>query len=178
MRYILFRRFQNAPARAGKNDCHTITRKWHDLFDAERESLSQVANILVDEHCSPAGVLLKAESRLKDRHVSDEFLYRCAIRAVVVEALDMRPEVPAVDQVRCECEAAKSDQFQECIASLPIHERRAVLLRDFLGYARRDIALLLNLSDSRVDELLSFGRRLLSGLETPMKMQIAWSHGH
>ena len=140
----------------------SIASQWREVFLRRRDSLSAVASILTDGPCSPAIVLIKAESKIQDRYVCVEFRYRFAIRAVVLAAL----EIPALNQCHdgielFDCRMPELIHFRERMAALPITERRVVLLRDVLEYGRREISLLLNTSDTRVDELLCFGRKRL-----------------
>jgi hypothetical protein len=144
-----------------RDDCATL-KEWRDLLAANRDALSAIASILIDGPCSPAIVLLNAQAALEGRSVSVVFCCRLAIRTVVSQALAIPPLDESADGIELyECEIAELRSFRELMRRLPLQERRVVLLRDLLRYGRRDTALLLNMSDLGVDDLLIAGRKRL-----------------
>ena len=47
--------------------------------------------------------------------------------------------------------------------ALPLQERVVLFLRDVLDYSRRDVSLLVGISDMQADQLLSLARRRVAG---------------
>ena len=150
--------------------------QWRDLFASHSEALSSVARILTQGPCSPAVILVNAESKISGTDIPATFRYRYAIRAVVLAALIMPSleECPGGFEL-FDCGTADLAHFEDRMAALPYRERCVVFLRDVIGYSRRETALLLSTSDSQVDDLLYFGRKRLL-LQGPVTIERVRSH--
>ena len=136
--------------------------EWQDVFAEERNALSVIAQVLVEGPCSPAIVLFQAQVALEGRSVPVEFRYGSAIRTVVLEAVGMPRLNESAEGIElCNCEIPALLSFARQMGTLPVKERRALILRDVLGYCRRDTALLLKMSDWEVDEHAYQGRKRL-----------------
>jgi hypothetical protein len=140
----------------------SIDRRWHNLFLHHHEALSTIARILTEGPCSPAVILYNAESNIKYREVSEQFRFRYSIRAVVLAALVMPSLEECPDGFELfNCGIADLACFEDRMQALPRRERCVVFLRDVLEYSRRETALLLSTTDSRVDDWHYSGRNRL-----------------
>ena len=153
-----------------------VESQWRDLFTLRSEALSSVARILTEGPCSPSVVLFNAESKIKDRDITEGFRYRYAIRAVVLAAL----VIPSLEQCPDGFELfdggpADLVTFECRMAALPRAERCVVFLRDVLGYTKRETGLLLGMADSQVDDSLHRGRNRLL-LQGPLALERVKHH--
>jgi hypothetical protein len=149
----------------------SIDRRWHNLFLHHHEALSTIARILTEAPCSPAVILYNAEFNIKRREVSEQFRFRYSIRAVVLAALVMPSLEECPDGFELfNCGTADLACFEDRMRALPHRERCVVFLRDVLQYSRRDTALLLSTTDSRVDDSHYFGRNRLL-LQGPVTLE-------
>ena len=131
---------------------------WREIFTTHRAALWSAANALVTCSCTDT-VLERAREEAGAMDVPGAFRYGYALRAVVkaaiAHALQCR-ELPC-DSHDSPSAAPKSAH----IKSLPTPERFVYFLIEILGYPRRDVSLLVGMSDTNTDQLLSLARRRL-----------------
>lgn len=94
----------------------------------------------------------EARNEMRIAEVPVEFAGRFAMRVVV------RLAIRCVQQVERSCEPAGNGNVVP-LFFLPWPERVAFVLREVLGYSRRDTALLLSMTDPQVNRLLEMARR-------------------
>ena len=153
----------------------SVAEQWSALFEAHRDVLAAVAELLMDGPCSASLVLLNAERKLLEQTMPREFRYSYAIRTVALAALAMHVSDECLDGF--DLFGCKIDQLACFVAELksfPLLERAVLFFREVLRYSRHEIALLLHISDLEVDELiLSIRARVLLKGTLPVDL-IGW----
>jgi hypothetical protein len=143
---------------------------WRDVFTAHRAALWSAANALLTCSCVDA-VLDCAREEACAMDVPGAFRYGYALRAVVktaiAHALECREQITgqASESADLPFAAPKSAH----IKSLPMPERFVYFLVEILGYPRRDVSLLVGLSDANTDQMLSMARRRLKRVDHPAR---------
>jgi hypothetical protein len=150
----------------------TPSGTWRTVFDEQEATLTVVAEMLVPCRISPRKILDQALTALEGSPLRDAFGQISAIRAVVKAAIAYRLKA---SNSASEAEALLPQNYQfpriPHIGMLPWPERAAYFLREVLGYSRRDTALLLSISDAKIDQLHKFAEkriRYFSGASSPL----------
>jgi Sigma-70, region 4 len=133
---------------------------WRALFEEHHSQLAEVAEILLDCSGSPEQILQMAFAELEHHPLYKPFGQISAVRAVVKAAVAhnytrIDSWIPTTSSGPIDCEHAGPQSLE----ILPWAERAAYFLHEVLHYSRRDIALLLGISDANVDELSRFARK-------------------
>ena len=144
---------------------------WGTLFEEQHATLIAVTEMLFGRRASPEQILEEALVALEGSPLHRDFGEISAIRAVVKASISSHRKT-AGSAIKAE---ASDDALKygfpgiPPIGMLPWPERAVYFLREALRYSRRDIALLLRMSDASVDQLYVFAeRRLCYAGETPV----------
>ena len=130
------------------------THKWREVFEVNHDRLIAVAAVLCRCECIHNIVEL-AENQVASSVVHEAFKYKLALRTVVKICVS---HVSRCKELKAAEGAADRDYRLWRITSLPEPERMIYFLRDTLGYQRRDVSLLVGMSDEVVDRLLRLAR--------------------
>ena len=131
---------------------------WKALVDSHRPELLSTIESLISCDCSES-LLQEAERKLTIVDIPEPFKLTFALRTVVKFAI---ARVQQCDQTPAGLPLHGSDR-PDCplIRSLPPDERFVYFLTEQLNYPRRDVSLLVGISDSQAEHLLSQARRHL-----------------
>lgn len=135
-------------------------RMWVDLFERQRATFEEAARMLLNRPTDPKEILRAAIEELKLRPFDEVFGPVSAIREVIKAAI-ARNEASIEEELE-EQQSVVLPRWSSgplSLEALPWVERAAYLMREVLHYVRRDVALLLGLSDGEVDQLTRSAKR-------------------
>jgi len=145
----------------------TNSKVWAALVRAHRAQFLLTAASLLSCACCAEEILKQALQELGGSNVPERFQYGYVLRIVVQVALR---------HLRVCSMTSKDDRFPETghgtefsFKALPMQERVVLFLRDVLDYSRRDVSLLVGISDAQADRLLSLARTRLAGGTTAFR---------
>lgn len=136
------------------------------IFTAEHPRLLLAATALLACHECAVGLLKEVYEEFLNAYICRGFEYAFALRSIARRAIAHLQHLPGTSEGVLQCN--HSDRVHEKefhLKSLPWPERAAYFLREVLGYSRRDASLLIGMSDTNVDQFLSFGRRRIAVAE-------------
>lgn len=138
----------------------TDSRDWAPFVRAHRAQFLLTTASLLSCSCRAEEIVKSALEELGGNYVPERFKYKYALRVVVQGALRHLRACPMISSDDCPEDA---DQAAECsFGMLPLQERLVLFLRDVLDYSRRDVSLLVGISDAQADRLLLIARRRLA----------------
>jgi hypothetical protein len=137
--------------------------KWRSLFQEQHARLVLAIETLLYRNESPEQILRAALTELEGRPFHEFFGQVSALRAVVKAAIAHNYTLFA-PQIASSLPVSVNDENMAApfLAALPWSERAVYFLSEILHYARRDTALLLGISDSNVDQLIRFAKKLIA----------------
>ncbi len=139
----------------------TNTKDWTPLVRAHRAQFLLTAASLLSCACCAEEIVKQALEKLGGSYVPERFQYRFALRIVVQGALRHLRACPMTSNDVRSPETDHGAAFS--FKALPLQERVVLFLRDVLDYSRRDVSLLVGISDMQADQLLSLARRRVAG---------------
>jgi Sigma-70, region 4 len=153
-------------ARAVKLHSHDRA-DWDNALALYREQLRFYLDYLIQCECDHQ-ILATVEDDVRERSVPDDFKFGFMVRTLVRKV---------IEHLRG-CTHQRESSFrlihdpQSPAASIPAQERMVYFMRDILGYSTRDTSLLVGISDSHVERLLSFARKRIDMTEGPSFLEI------
>jgi hypothetical protein len=138
----------------------TNSKNWAPLVRAHRVQFLLTAASLLSCGCGAEKTLEQALEELRGSYVPERFQYGYALRIVVQGALRHLRACPMTSKDSRSQETDNGGAFS--FKALPLQERVVLFLRDVLDYSRRDVSLLVGISDVQADRLLSLARRRLA----------------
>jgi hypothetical protein len=132
--------------------------KWTIVFRLNQTTLHATATQLVCCGCVE-DILELAEHQATSFVVPDAFKYRVALRALVKVCL---AHVSKCNEMKALERDVEIEYHLQQIRALPVPERFIYVLRDNLKYQRRDVSLLVGMSDEAADRLLEIARSRLA----------------
>jgi|GEM_PF-4443044 len=160
---------------------YTNSKDWAPLVCAHRAQFLLTAVSLLSCGCCAEEIVKQALEELGGSYVPERFQYGFALRIVAQGALR---------HLRACSMTSKNDRSPETdhdaafsFKTLPLQERVVFFLRDVLDYSRRDVSLMVGISDVQSDRLLSLARRRVAGETTafsriPLESTSAHLHLH
>jgi DNA-directed RNA polymerase specialized sigma24 family protein len=142
----------------------TNSRDWAPLVRAHRAQFLLTAASLLSCACCAEEIVKQALEELGGSYVPERFKYGYALRIVVQGALRHLRACPMTSKDGRSPETDHGSAFS--FKALPLQERVVLFLRDVLNYSRRDVSLLIGISDVQADRLLSLARRRVAGRTT------------
>jgi len=142
----------------------TISKGWARLVRAHRAQFLLTAASLLSCACCAEDIVQQALEELVGSYVPERFQYGYALRIVVQGALGHLRACPKTSKDVRSQETDHGAEFS--FKALPLQERVVLFLRDVLDYSRRDVSLLVGISDVQADRLLSLARRRVAGATT------------
>src|SRR5579859_3632693 len=139
----------------------TNSKDWEPLVHAHRSQLLLTAASLLSCGCRAEEIVKEALEELSGSYVRERFQYGYALRIVVQGALHHLRACPMTSKDGRSAETDSGAPFS--FKALPLQESVVLFLRDVLDYSRRDVSLLVGISDVQADRLLSLARRLVAG---------------
>jgi len=139
----------------------TNSKDWARVVRTHRAQFLLTAASLLSCACCAEDIVKQALEELGGSYVSERFKYGYALRIVVQGALRHLRSCPMTSEGDRSPETDHGAGFS--FKALPLQERVVLFLRDVLDYSRRDVSLLLEISDVQADRLLSLARRRLAG---------------
>lgn len=136
--------------------------KWTQIFRLNHPRLFTTAALLSCCGCVE-DILEQAEDQVKSFVVPDAFKYSVVLRTVVKICLT---HVSRCNEVMAMETGVAIEYRLQRIRALPIPERFIYVLRELLRYPRRDVSLLVGVSDEVADRLLRLARRRLAQIPT------------
>lgn len=150
--------------------------RWRALFEEHHMQLTEVAEILLDRCGSPEQILQKAFAGLEHYPFYEPFGQISAVRAVVKAAI--ANNYTSVDSWILTAPSGPISYEHsglQPLEAVPWAERAAYFLHEVLHYSRRDTALLLGISDAKVDELNKFAKKRM-GLPIDARIYAQTTH--
>jgi DNA-directed RNA polymerase specialized sigma24 family protein len=144
----------------------TNSKDWAPLVRAHRAQFLLTAASLLSCACCAEDIVKQSLEELGGSYVPERFQYRYALRIVVQGALRHLRVCPMTSNVDRSQETDHGAAFS--FKALPLQERAVLFLRDVLDYSRRDVSLLVGISDVQADRLLALARRRLAGGTTAL----------
>lgn len=139
----------------------TNLKDWAPLLRAHRAQFLLTAASLLSCACSAEEIAKQALEELGGSYVPERFQYGYAQRIVVQGALRHLRACPMTSE---DGRSPKTDHGAAfSFKALPLQERVVLFLRDVLDYSRRDVSLLVGISDVQADRLLSLARGRVAG---------------
>ena len=129
-----------------------VKTSWQESLELYQDQLRFHLGYLIQCNCVEE-ILAKVGAEVKDATVPDKFRLRFMVRIMVRKSIDHMREC---DDASGELLATTPDVLLKII---PMRERLVYFLRDILEYSKRDTSILIGISDTRVDELLSLARK-------------------
>ena len=142
----------------------TNLKDWAPLVGAHRAQLLLTAASLLSCGCCAEEIVKRALEELGGNYVPERFQYGYALRIVVQGALRHLRACPMTSNDDRSPQTDHSAAFS--FKALPLQERAVLFLRDVLDYSRRDVSLLVGISDVQADRLLSLARSRVAGETT------------
>jgi hypothetical protein len=139
----------------------TNSENWAPLVRAHRMQFLLTAASLLSCGCCAEEIVKQALEVLGGSYVPERFQYGYALRIVVQGALRHLRACPMTNKDDRSPETDHGAAFS--FRALPLLERVVLFLRDVLDYSRRDVSLLVGISDVQADRLLSLARRRVAG---------------
>jgi len=139
----------------------TNSKDWAPLVRAHRAQFHLTAASLLSCACCAEQIVTQALEELGGSYVPERFQYGYALRIVVQVALRHLRACPMTSKDDRSPETDHGAAFS--FEVLPLQERMVLFLRDVLDYSRRDVSLLVGISDVQADRLLSLARRRVAG---------------
>jgi len=140
---------------------HTNSKNWAPLVRAHRVQFLLTAASVLSCGCCAEEIVKQALEELGGTYVPERFQYGYALRIVVQGALRHLRACPMTSKDDRSLETDHDAPFS--FKALPLQERVVLFLRDILDYSRRDVSLLVGISDVQADRLLSLARRRVAG---------------
>jgi hypothetical protein len=131
--------------------------QWREAFRANHGRLIAILSVLCCCDCAEV-ILEMAENQVKSFVIPDAFRYRFALRTMVKICLTHVSLCGDHEGKRI----ADTEDLSQRIRALPTPERFIYTLREILKYPRRDVSLLVGVSDEVADRLLRLARRRLA----------------
>jgi DNA-directed RNA polymerase specialized sigma24 family protein len=144
----------------------TDSKDWAPLVRAHHAQFLLTATCLLFCACSAEEVVKTALDELSGSYVPERFRYGYALRIVVQGALRHLRVCPMTSKSDHSPETNRGGAFS--FKALPPQERVVLFLRDVLDLSRRDVSLLVGISDVQADRLLSLARRWIAGGTTAL----------
>lgn len=141
---------------------------WDEVFSEHRVQLMLASRALLPTSAAAEAAVEEARASLDGQSVAGRFCFSLALRTVVQVSLRRAQGVGGVHSA--------TDAAHDPFAALPLCERAVYFLRDVLGYALRDVALLLNMGDRQAETLLGLARRRLAVAPSDLAPAIAAYH--
>ena len=145
----------------------TNSEDWAPFVRAHRAQFLLTAASLLSCGCCTEEIVKQALEELGGSYVPERFKYGYALRIVVQGALRHLRACPKTNKGDGSPEADPGAAF--AFKALPLQERVVLFLRDVLDYSRRDVSLLVGISDVQADRLLSLARRRVAGGTTALQ---------
>ena len=142
----------------------TNLKNWAPLVHVHRSQFLLTAASLLSCGCCAEEIVKQALEELGGSYVPERFQYGYALRIVVQGALRHLRACPITSTSDRSPETDHDAPFSS--KELPMQERVILVLRDVLDYSRRDVSLLVGISDLQADRLLSLARRRVAGETT------------
>lgn len=142
-------------------------RSWDEALALHREQLRFYLNYLVQCDCSHQ-VLANVEVEVQKRFVSNDFKFRFLVRTLVQHVIEHLREST---HQRDNSQSSANDPSNSA-ADTPVQERLVYFMRDVLKYSTRDTSLLIGITDTQVESLLSFARERIDMTEGPSSMKV------
>lgn len=139
----------------------TNSKDWAPLVRAHRAQFLLTAVSLLSCACRAEDIVTQALEELGGNYVPERFQYGYVLRIVVQGALHHLRACPMTSRSDPSPKTGHGAEFS--FKALPIQERVVLFLRDVLDYSRRDVSLLVGISDVQADRLLSLARSRLAG---------------
>ncbi|HMH12021.1 MAG TPA: hypothetical protein VK578_02825 [Edaphobacter sp.] len=139
----------------------TNSNDWGPLLRAHRAQFLLTAASLLSCGCCAEVIVRQALEELGSSYVPERFRYGYALRIVVQGALRHLQACPMTSKDDRSLETDHGAAFS--FKALPLQERVVLFLRDVLDYSRRDVSLLVGISDVQADRVLSLARRRVAG---------------
>jgi len=138
---------------------------WDEALSLYRGQLEFYLDYLVPCECDHQ-ILAEVEAEVREQSVADEFKLRVLTRTLVRRVIQhLRKCTDQEDTSRLPAE-------RDTVAEIPAQERLVYFMRDILEYSTRDTSLLIGMTDTQVEKLLSFARRRIDMTEGPSAMEI------
>jgi hypothetical protein len=139
----------------------TNSKNWAPLVRTHRVQFLLTAASLLSCGCCAEEIVKQGLEELRGSYVPERFRYGYALRIVVQGALRHLRACPMTSKDDRSPETDHGAPFS--FKALPLQERVVLFLRDVLDYSRRDVSLLVGISDAQSDRLLSLARRRVAG---------------
>lgn len=151
---------------------------WDETIAVHREQLRLYLDYLIECKCSK-DILSTTEAEAKEHPVPDRFKLRLITRILVKQVIRHMRECPKTTEDR-------QLRFDESLSGRPVDppglQRLVYFLRDVLEYSRRDVSLLIGITDAHSDHLLSRVRQRIDledgpstlAIETPVGIYFRW----
>jgi len=146
--------------------------EWEEAVALYREQLRFYLDYLIRCQCDHK-ILAKVEAEVRERSVPNEFklsfLTRTLVRNVIQHLRECTEER--------ESSSRHAQGSPNTPANLTVQERMVYFMRDILEYSTRDTSLLIGITDTQVEKLLSFARRRIDMTEGPSALEIETPDG-
>jgi hypothetical protein len=154
----------------------SYAEQWKKVFEQHRDALAAVAELLLDVPCSPSLILFNAEHKLREQAVPEEFRYTCALHQVALVALTTHLGDDSREGFEFfGCRMCELADLVTALKTIPLQERAVLFLREVLGYSRREIGIMLRVSDTGVEQLLLSSRLRILEWQSQAPDDISWS---
>jgi hypothetical protein len=132
---------------------------WNDLLDSHQSVLLAAINSLISCDCSDS-IMQELHKKLELFDVPEAFRLRFALRTAVKSTI---AHVEQCDRARTEAAHDSNDRSDaSLVRSLPLPERFVYFLIDRLSYSRREVSLLVGVSDLQIERSLAQARKHIS----------------
>jgi hypothetical protein len=133
------------------------SQDWEPVFAANQARFQLAAGSLLSCAGCIAHVLSEARIQVEAAQIPARFQYGFALRALV--QIVLRHLRHCSECIRGGVMTAVESDAPFPFKALPAQERLVYFLRDILGFSRRDVSLLIAITDSQADQLLALARR-------------------
>lgn len=141
-------------------------RAWDEALALYRGQLVFYLDYLLQCDCGEE-LLTRVEAQVRDRFVPEEFKHGFLVRTLIRTVIEHLRECSG--RKKASHSAAES---WDVFPGIPQQERLIYFMRDILEYSTRDTSLLIGITDSQVEKLLSSARKHIDMTEGPSALEI------
>lgn len=147
--------------------CSDDSASWDEALALHREQLRFYLDYLIRCECGHQ-VLAKVETEVREWRVPDDFKLRFLVRTLVRNVIQHLRDCTQ----QSEGLSWATQDRPISLSNMPAQERLVYFMRDILEYSTRDTSLLIGITDSQVEGLLSFARKRIDMAEGPSCMEV------